>query len=107
LTQPEDETLFIQTLATPDTQMPCTQQSHTVYKYNCMHAQRSQFCFWLCWHDSNQIATQNWGKEGGEHVCKTPTVWKSQNIHTDVTCGQAVKSIWRVPGIGSPILYSQ
>ena len=45
----EDKTLFIQLLAT---QVPCTQQSRIVYKYNCMHARRSQFCFLLQWHDS-------------------------------------------------------
>ena len=33
-------------------------------------------------------------ESGGEHVCKAPTIWKSpQNIHTEVTCGQVVKSI--------------
>ena len=46
-------------------------------------------------------------ESGGEHVCKAPTIWKSpQNIHTEVTCGQVVKSIWRVPGLVH-LLYSR
>jgi len=69
LTQPEDETLFIQTLATPDTQMPCTQQSHTVYKYNCMRAQ-----FQLHSHDSNQIATQKCKPLPSGNLLKTFTL---------------------------------